>query len=128
MISRQEPIPLTSIAEPLSADRYDPLDYSGLDLCPPMVAPWLLGCHGTRRQCPASAASRGFRRLNEMAAPGTCRHQLAPGQREYKNKERTLNPRAHRPRCRVPYFNSDDHCLHLAMCRLTGRGTRQVHR
>jgi hypothetical protein len=44
------------------------------------VAPWLLGCPGTRRQHPVSAARLGFRRPDKMAAPGTFRHRLSPGQ------------------------------------------------
>jgi hypothetical protein len=70
------------VAEFFTADHQVVLSYGGLDLCPPPVAPWLLGCPGTRRQRPVSAASRGFRRPDEMAAPGTCRHRPTPGQSE----------------------------------------------
>ena len=48
--------------------------HSGLDLWPPMVAPWLLGCPGTRRQHPVSAARPGFRRTDKN---GSSRHVLA---------------------------------------------------
>jgi len=45
-----------------------------------MVAPWLLGCPGTRRQRLVSAARRGFRPPDKSAAPGTFRHRPTPGQ------------------------------------------------
>jgi len=67
-------------AKPLSADRSEALDHGGLDPMPAYVAPWLLGCPGTRRQHPVSAARVGFRRPDKMAAPGTSRHRLTPGQ------------------------------------------------
>jgi hypothetical protein len=44
----------------------------GLDLSVPMFAPCLLGCPGTGRQHPASAARRGCGRPDRMAAPGRC--------------------------------------------------------
>jgi len=47
---------------------------------PADVAPWLLGCPGTPRQRPVSAARRRFRRSDKTAAPGTFRHRLTPGQ------------------------------------------------
>ena len=53
--------------------------HAGLDLSPSMFAPWLLGCPGTPRQHPVPAVRRGFRRTDNMAAPGTCRHRLTPG-------------------------------------------------
>ena len=48
----------------------DVLSHSGLDQYASMFAPCLLGCPGTPRQHLASAALRGFRRPDKMAAPG----------------------------------------------------------
>lgn len=44
--------------------------HGGLDLSALMFAPWLLGCLGTPRQHPVSAARSGFRRTDKMATPG----------------------------------------------------------
>src|SRR5580700_5523467 len=66
---------------PFSADHPDALDHGGLDLYLPMFAPCLLGCPGTPRQHPVSAARCRYRRPDKMAAPGTCRHRPIPGQR-----------------------------------------------
>jgi len=57
------------------------LCHGGLDLCPPMLLHGCSDAPGTPRQHPVSAARRGFRRPDKMAAPGTCRHRLTPGQR-----------------------------------------------
>jgi hypothetical protein len=58
------PIPFRPIPETL--------DHSGLDLCAPAFAPCLLGCPGTVRHRPVSAARRGFWRSDRMTAHGTC--------------------------------------------------------
>jgi hypothetical protein len=57
------------------------LGRSGLDLSASMFAPWLLGCPGTPRQHPVSAARGGYRRTDEMAAPDMFRHRSLPVQR-----------------------------------------------
>jgi hypothetical protein len=60
-------------AHRLSRLRLRPPRYNGLDHWASMVAPCLLGCPGRPRQRPVSAARRGFRRPDKMAAPGTRR-------------------------------------------------------
>ena len=64
----------------LSAAAQAGLDHGGLDLCQPMFAPCLLGCPGTPRQHPVSAARCGYRRrrtnLQLPARIGIVRHQV----------------------------------------------------
>jgi hypothetical protein len=55
---RHGAIPLPLTAESLSAGRPGALDHGGLDLCPPMFAPCLLGCPGTGRQDPVLMSLR----------------------------------------------------------------------
>jgi hypothetical protein len=109
----------------------DILDRSGLDLSASMFAPCSLGCPGTARQHAASAARRGYGQPHRTAGGGIYRHHLAK-QLSEKNRteQRILNPRVHRSSCRVPYGNSDDHCLCPVRCRTAqvhGAGIRQVH-
>ena len=71
------------IASPRHAS--DALGHGGLDLCIATVAPCLLGCPGTRRQHPVSAARRGYGRPDRMAGSGMYRHHLAAAQGEKSN-------------------------------------------
>jgi hypothetical protein len=57
--------------QPLPAMAQTPMGI-GLDQCPSMFAPCLLGCPGTPRQHPVSPARRGSGRPDRMAAPGMC--------------------------------------------------------
>jgi len=56
----------------------DTLDYGGLDLSASMFAPCSLGCPGTPREHPVSAARRGYRQPHRMTGPGRFWHLSIP--------------------------------------------------
>jgi hypothetical protein len=70
------PIPLRTAV--MTSPRHGPgtLGHGGLDLYAPMFAPCLLGCPGTPRQHPVSAASP---RIRATAQNGRSRHGPASG-------------------------------------------------
>jgi hypothetical protein len=75
--SRRAPIPLPSMITAPSGHGPGMLGYGGLDLWPPMVAPWLLGCPGPPRHSPARLESTERRRHGTAGQNGSSRHVLA---------------------------------------------------
>jgi len=91
----------------------DALDHGGLDLSVPMFAPCWLRRPGTQRQHAVSqpAANTGTRtERHVLADSGVFCNQF---REKNRTEQRTLNLRAHRSSCRVPYGNLDDHYLRL---------------
>ena len=85
---------ITVSAEPLPTDHQDALDHGGLDLCPPMFAPCLLGCPGTPRQYPVSVASRGIPATGQNDRSRHVSASLdARSEEKIGTKQRTLNLR-----------------------------------
>ena len=83
---RRAAIPLGKPRLHLPGDHADIIDRNGLDLSAWTFAPWLLGCPGTPRQHPVSAARP---RIRATAQNGRPRHGLASGNisSERKNEQ-----------------------------------------